>query len=124
MSSLALMRWLESAPHRYDAGMRWLTLGRVSRLHAVVAAAATTKPESRVLEIGCGTGAITARLVERGARVTALDQNPELHEKTSARLAAQPNRPTGPSPPKIRCPTAWVAPASTATRRQRFITII
>jgi ubiquinone/menaquinone biosynthesis C-methylase UbiE len=90
VSSLALMRWLESAPHRYDAGMRWLTLGRISRLHAAVAAAATTKPESRVLEIGCGTGAITARLVERGARVTALDQNPEMLEQARARLAAAP----------------------------------
>ncbi len=90
MSSLALMRWLESAPHRYDAGMRWLTLGRVSRLHAAVAAAATAKPDSRVLEIGCGTGAITARLVERGARVTALDQNPEMLEQARARLAAAP----------------------------------
>ncbi len=40
MSSLALMRWLESAPHRYDAGMRWLTLGRVSRLHEWLAEAA------------------------------------------------------------------------------------
>ncbi|MDH3210956.1 MAG: methyltransferase domain-containing protein [Myxococcales bacterium] len=90
MSSLALMRWLESAPHRYDAGMRWLTLGRVSRVHAAVAEAAAAKPEVRILEIGCGTGAITALLVERGARVTALDQNPEMLEQARARLAAAP----------------------------------
>ena len=87
MSSLALMRWLESAPQRYDAGMRWLTLGRVSRLHALLAEAAAPKPGARVLEIGCGTGAITARLVDRGASVTALDQNPEMLEQARARLA-------------------------------------
>ena len=29
MSSLALMRLLESSPRRYDAGMRLLTLGRI-----------------------------------------------------------------------------------------------
>ena len=69
MSSLALMRWLESAPHRYDAGMRWLTLGRVAILHAAVAEAATDKPGAEVLEIGCGTGAVTSALVGRGARV-------------------------------------------------------
>ncbi len=86
MSSLALMRWLESAPQRYDAGMRWLTLGRVSRLHASLAEAAAPKPGAAVLEIGCGTGAITARLIERGASVTALDQNPEMLEQARAKL--------------------------------------
>ncbi len=86
MSSLALMRWLESAPHRYDAGMRWLTLGRVAILYAAVAEAATEKPGAEVLEIGCGTGAVTSALVGRGARVTAIDQNPEMLEQARARL--------------------------------------
>ena len=27
MSSLALMRWLEGSPERYDAGMRLITFG-------------------------------------------------------------------------------------------------
>jgi demethylmenaquinone methyltransferase/2-methoxy-6-polyprenyl-1,4-benzoquinol methylase len=88
MSSLALMRWLESAPDRYDAGMRLLTLGRVERVHALVAAA--VGPGDSVLEIGCGTGAVTARLVERGARVTALDQSPAMLEQARARLASAP----------------------------------
>ena len=86
MSSLALMRWLESAPERYDAGMRVITLGRVLALHQAVAEAAAPKPGARVLEIGCGTGAVTAQLVERGAQVTALDQNPEMMERARARL--------------------------------------
>ena len=37
MSPLALMRWLESAPGRYDAGMRLLTLGCVDRVQDVLA---------------------------------------------------------------------------------------
>ncbi len=86
MSSLALMRWLESSPRRYDAGMRLLTLGRVTLLHASLAEAAAS-PGRNVLEIGCGTGALTQRLVERGATVTALDQNPEMVEQARARLA-------------------------------------
>ncbi len=87
MSSLALMRLLESAPDRYDAGMRAITLGRVSQLHDAVARAAATRPEMRVLEIGCGTGAVTERLVALNARVTALDQSPEMLELARRRLA-------------------------------------
>jgi demethylmenaquinone methyltransferase/2-methoxy-6-polyprenyl-1,4-benzoquinol methylase len=87
MSSLALMRFLESAPERYDAGIRALTFGRVGDLHGAVAEAAAGRPGARVLEIGCGTGAVTSRLVARGARVTALDQNPEMLELARARLA-------------------------------------
>lgn len=86
MSSLALMRWLEGTPGRYDAGMRALTLGRVVRLHRAVADAAVVAPDDRVLEIGCGTGSVTALLRERGARVTALDQSPEMLETARARF--------------------------------------
>jgi len=93
VSSLALMRFLESSPSRYDLGMRWLTLGRVERLHDAVAANALPSrvPQGRgprVLEIGCGTGAVTARLVERGARVTALDQSPEMQGRARERIEA------------------------------------
>jgi demethylmenaquinone methyltransferase/2-methoxy-6-polyprenyl-1,4-benzoquinol methylase len=92
MSSLALMRWLESSPDRYDAGMRWITLGRVTRLHEAIAEAAA-RPGSRVLEIGCGTGAVTARLVARGAHVDALDQNPEMLERARSRLGTSEGEP-------------------------------
>ena len=88
MSSLALMRWLESAPERYDAGMRLLTLGRVTPLRAALAHRAAATPGGRVLEIGCGTGALTALLVERGARVTALDHDPGMLDLARRRLAA------------------------------------
>ncbi len=90
MSSLALMRPLESAPCRYDAGMRALTLGRVEQVRDALAEAAAPSPGARVLEIGCGTGAVTERLVARGARVTAIDQNAEMIERARARLAHSP----------------------------------
>jgi ubiquinone/menaquinone biosynthesis C-methylase UbiE len=89
MSSLALMRWLEGSPQRYDAGMRVLTLGRVSALHAAVAEAAVRRSGDRVLEIGCGTGAVLERMCARGARATALDQSPEMIEQATARLGAE-----------------------------------
>ena len=87
MSSLALMRWLENSPERYDAGMNFLTLGSVGKLHAAVASAAAVTPGDRVLEIGCGTGSVTALLIARGARVTAIDQAPEMLEQAQRRLA-------------------------------------
>ena len=91
MSSLALMRWLEGTPERYDAGMRALTFGRVGLLHAAVARAAVQKPGDRVLEIGCGTGSVTLLLHERGARVTALDQAPEMLERARKRFSSSSN---------------------------------
>ena len=90
MSSLALMRFLEGTPARYDAGMAAITLGRIEALHEAVAEAAVKAAGERVLEIGCGTGAVTSRLIARGARVTALDQNPEMLERARGRASAAP----------------------------------
>lgn len=95
MSSLALMRWLEGSPARYDAGMRALTFGRVDALHAAVVDAAVAKPGDRVLEIGCGTGTVTALLLNRGAHVTALDQAPAMLEQAATRV--EPHRGNAPS---------------------------
>lgn len=86
MSTLAFMRWLESAPSRYDAGMRAITLGRVSRLHAAVAEAAARRGARRVLELGCGTGSVTRRLLDRGIEVTAIEESPEMIELARKRL--------------------------------------
>jgi ubiquinone/menaquinone biosynthesis C-methylase UbiE len=70
--------------------MRIITLGRVTRLYDAVAAAATRESGAHVLEIGCGTGAVTERLVARGASVSAVDQNPEMIEQARSRLANAP----------------------------------
>jgi demethylmenaquinone methyltransferase/2-methoxy-6-polyprenyl-1,4-benzoquinol methylase len=86
MSSLVLMRILESAPGRYDRGMRLLTLGGWERSLDALAEAALPSPGARVLEVGCGTGALTERLLERGARVVALDQSAEMLDRARARL--------------------------------------
>lgn len=91
MSSLVLMRVLESAPGRYDRGMRWLSLGRWERRLDALAEAALPRPgNSQVLELGCGTGALTARLVQRAERVLAIDQNPEMLDLARSRLRDVP----------------------------------
>lgn len=78
MSSLVLMRILESAPGRYEAGMELLTLGAAGRSRREVARLAVTRAGTSVLDIGCGTGALTRLLLERGASVLAIDENPEM----------------------------------------------
>jgi ubiquinone/menaquinone biosynthesis C-methylase UbiE len=65
-----------------------VTLGRVVPLHEAAAAGVAAAPGARVLEIGCGTGAVTQRLVSRGAVVTALDQSPDMLEQARRRVAA------------------------------------
>ncbi len=78
MPSYVLMRILESSPDRYDRGVRILTLGRLEGVYERLAS--RIKPGQRVLDIGCGTGALTIRAAMRGARVKAIDINPRMLE--------------------------------------------
>ncbi|HYJ78746.1 MAG TPA: class I SAM-dependent methyltransferase [Longimicrobiaceae bacterium] len=45
-------------------------------------------PGTRVLELGCGTGLVTAEMVRRGARVTAVDQSPAMLHRARRRAPA------------------------------------
>lgn len=93
MSTYVYMRILESAPRRYDLGIRLLSLGGVNRLYNAVAAAAVGGTRApRVLEIGCGTGSLTQVLVGHGAVVTAIDWNPEMLAIAKDKLAIAKDR--------------------------------
>jgi demethylmenaquinone methyltransferase/2-methoxy-6-polyprenyl-1,4-benzoquinol methylase len=76
MSTYVLMRILESAPHRYELGIKLLTLGRLEGAYDRIAD--RVEEGERVLDIGCGTGALSLRAAERGARVLGIDINPEM----------------------------------------------
>ncbi len=62
--------------HDFD---RWYTKASVDRI------AAWITPGDRVLELGCATGAMTAVLVDAGARVTALDRARTYLDRVEAR---------------------------------------
>jgi ubiquinone/menaquinone biosynthesis C-methylase UbiE len=69
------MRVLESAPERYDFGIRLLSLGHIERVYRRVAELVRGP---NVLDLGCGTGNMTMRLAQRGLSVVGVDLSPEM----------------------------------------------
>jgi ubiquinone/menaquinone biosynthesis C-methylase UbiE len=47
----------------------------LKKVTAAVIAAANARPGDRIVDLGCGTGQVSLRLAERGARVLAVDGN-------------------------------------------------
>ncbi len=81
-----LMKVLESAPQRYDKGIRLLTRGSVDKAYDFLAD--HIQAGQRVLDIGCGTGALTLRAAARGATVIGIDINPQMLSIAQQRLTA------------------------------------
>jgi demethylmenaquinone methyltransferase/2-methoxy-6-polyprenyl-1,4-benzoquinol methylase len=78
------MRILESAPGRYDEGMRLLTFGRIDRTYDRLVGHVAAG--MRVLDIGCGTGGLALRAARRGARVKGIDVNAAMLEVAAQRV--------------------------------------
>jgi len=76
MSTYILMKILEYAPGRYDKGIRILTLGRLDKAYDRLTS--HIKEGQRVLDLGCGTGALTLRAARKGAKVRGIDVNPQM----------------------------------------------
>lgn len=72
------MKILESAPSRYDAGIRIITLGALEKAYDRLAT--HIEKGHKVLDIGCGTGALTLRAARKGAKVKGIDINPQMLE--------------------------------------------
>ena len=78
MSTYILMKILESAPRRYDTGIRILTLGRLDNVYNRLTS--HLKKGQRVLDLGCGTGTLTLRAAQKGAKVKGIDINSNMLE--------------------------------------------
>ena len=76
MSTTILMKVLESAPSRYDWGIRLLTLGKVDKAYDRLVA--HVQRGHRVLDMGCGTGALSLRAAQRGGHVKGIDVNAQM----------------------------------------------
>lgn len=84
----------------YDATTGRLCAGAHDALVSLLEPVLDPGTPPHVLDVGCGTGTLTARLVERGARVTALDPDPSMVDATrlrapgaEVRLGALPHLP-------------------------------
>jgi ubiquinone/menaquinone biosynthesis C-methylase UbiE len=84
MSTYVLMQILESAPRRYELGIRLLALGRLDKAYDRLASYIT--PGQQVLDLGCGTGALTLRAAGRGAKVKGIDINVQMLEIAGRRV--------------------------------------
>ena len=80
-----MMKILESAPSRYDKGIRILTLGRLDKAYDRLTS--YIKPGQKVLDLGCGTGALTIKAAQKAAKVKGIDINPEMLEIAQKRAA-------------------------------------
>lgn len=77
------MRILESAPNRYDSGIRIITLGALEKAYDRLAT--HIEKGHKILDIGCGTGALTLRAAQKGAIVKGIDTNPQMLEIAQSR---------------------------------------
>jgi ubiquinone/menaquinone biosynthesis C-methylase UbiE len=78
MSLYVFMKFLESAPGRYDRGIRILSLGLTDKAYDRLVS--SIGKGWKVLDIGCGTGALTLRAARKGATVTGIDINAGMLE--------------------------------------------
>lgn len=85
--SYVYMKVLESAPERYERGMRLLTLGRLQRVHGSIAT--RLEPGDQVLDLGCGTGMLAARLAQQGCNVTGIDSSPSMLAQAVRRVRSE-----------------------------------
>jgi ubiquinone/menaquinone biosynthesis C-methylase UbiE len=93
MSSFVWMKILESAPQRYDLGLRILSRGRIGQVYDHIAALVAA-PGRKILDIGCGTGGLTLACAARGADVTGIDIDTGMLEAARAKPAPKAGRAT------------------------------
>ena len=80
-----MMKILETAPGRYDKGIRILTLGRLGKAYDRLTS--HIRKGQKILDLGCGTGALTIRAAQKAAKVKGIDINSQMLEIAQNRAA-------------------------------------
>lgn len=87
MSTLVLMKILESSPSRYDRGVK-LLFGR--KVYSAFDRISSKVQEGDiVLDIGCGTGILPIMMAKNGAIIKGIDINPDMLEIAQKRISDQ-----------------------------------
>jgi len=74
----------------YDRYARLLSFGQDPRWRSFLASRIDAGPEDTVLDVACGTGAVTLELVRRyGCHVVGVDQSPEMLAAARARVGPE-----------------------------------
>ena len=76
MSFLAFMKILESSSSRYDKGINYISLGSMKKVYDKILPYCTN--DTKILDLGCGTGALTLRAGSKGSNVKGIDINAEM----------------------------------------------
>jgi ubiquinone/menaquinone biosynthesis C-methylase UbiE len=76
MSIYILMKILESSPSRYDKGISILSFGKINKSYDRLVS--QIQKGQLVLDVGCGTGALTLRAASKGAIVKGIDINTQM----------------------------------------------
>ncbi len=87
MCMYAWMVFVETAPERYDIGMKIMTLGRLDKIKDMIAE--VVKPNDKILDIGCGTGTLALRCIKKGAHVAGLDSSEFMLEQAAKKASQQ-----------------------------------
>lgn len=85
--SFVYMKILESAPLRYDRGLRILSRGRIERVYSRIAEIAAA-PGRSILDIGCGTGGAALACAALGGEVVGIDRDPAMLEVARSKPTA------------------------------------
>lgn len=80
-----MMKVLEYVPRTYDKGIRILTVGKLDKAYDRLIS--HIGGGQRVLDLGCGTGALALRAARRGARVKGIDINRQMLDIARERIA-------------------------------------
>jgi ubiquinone/menaquinone biosynthesis C-methylase UbiE len=81
------MKFVEVAPERYDWAVTVMTGGRLNRVKDRIAE--QIGPGDRVLDLGCGTGTLALRCIDKGAFVTGLDSSKYMLEQAVRNAATR-----------------------------------
>jgi demethylmenaquinone methyltransferase / 2-methoxy-6-polyprenyl-1,4-benzoquinol methylase len=78
-------------PRSYDEVAAALSFFQDGRWRRAAVGAVGAGPEDRILDVACGTGLVTAQLVERwGCQVVGIDQSTAMLERARSKAAANP----------------------------------